>query len=171
MPMDITFITYFLPLFAFLLVFVIIYALLSKTEVLGESKFVHILVSFIIAIIFISVSSIRQYVTSVVPWFSVLIVAIFFILLIVGFSQKDFTIIKPWFTWVFVILLIIVFLVAAVKVFNKQLGPYLPESDEEPDSSFGLRLKNFLYSQEFLGTLLLLVIAVIVSWVITKEGK
>lgn len=171
MTMDVTFATYFLPVFAFLLVFVIIYALLAKTEILGETKSVNILIAFVIAIIFISVSSVRQYVTSVVPWFAVLIAALFFILLIVGLSQKDFTIIKPWFTWVFVILLILVFLIAAIKVFNKQIGPYLPESEKEPSNSFGAKLKDFFYSQKFLGALLLLIIAALTTWVITRKIK
>jgi hypothetical protein len=169
MPLDLTFVGYFLPIFAFLLVFVIMYALLSKTEILGESKFVQVLLSFVIAVIFISFSTIRQYVTSVVPWFVVLIIALFFILIIIGLSQKDFSIVKPWLSWVFVVALIVVFLIAAIVVFNKQFNPYLPGGNEQEGSTFLLNLKHFLYSAKFLGAILLLAIAALTAWAITRK--
>ena len=75
---------------------------------------------------------------------------------------------KPWVGWGFIILLIIVFLIATVIVFNPVIQPVL---NEEPGASTALiSIKNFLASEKFLGAILLLVIAVIASWVMTRKS-
>ena len=164
MTADITFYTWFMPIFGFFFVFIIMFALLDKIKILGDSKAINLFISFVIAIIFATVSSVRQYIQAVIPWFAVLIITLFFILMIVGFSQKkidDFM--KPGITWVFIALLIIIFLVAAIKVFGSAVTQYLPGY---PSNS---KVKNFLFSDQFLGAFLLLVIAAVASWVLTKK--
>lgn len=163
MPADISFYTWFMPIFGFLFVFIIIYALLDRIKILGESKAINLFISLVIAIIFATVSSVRQYVQTVTPWFAVLIIALFFIFMIIGFTQKDWEKwMKPW-TWIFTILLVIVFLIAAIKVFGSAVTQYLP--GYPPDS----RAKSFFFSDQFLGAFLLLVVAAVVSWVLTKK--
>jgi len=165
MPADVTFYTWFMPIFGFLFVFIIIYALLAKSKILGENWGINIFISFVIAIIFATVSSVRQYVQTVTPWFAVLVIAVFFILLIVSFTQKEWDkFMKPW-TWVAVIILIIIFLLSAIKVFGSAVTQYLP--GYPPNS----KLKTFLFSDQFLGAFLLLVIAAVVSWVLVKTTK
>lgn len=163
MPADITFYTWFMPIFGFLFVFVIIYALLAKIKLLGDSKPVNIFIAFVIAIIFATVSSVRQYVETVTPWFAVLIIALFFILMLVGFTHSLDKLKTPL-AWIFTILLIIVFLIAAIKVFGSAVTQYLP--GYPPDS----KAKSFFLSDQFLGAFLLLVVAAVVTWVLTK-GK
>ena len=58
MPIDISGIYFFMPVFSFLFVFLIVYAILARTKILGDSGFVNLLVSFIISIIFMSFSSV-----------------------------------------------------------------------------------------------------------------
>ena len=169
MALDISAFSYFMPLFGFLFVFVIAYALLDKTKALGENKFIIVLISFILAIIFVTASSTRQIIIKVLPWFAVLIVVLVLIALIIGASQQKLdAFMKPWVGWVFIILLIIVFLIATVIVFNPVIQPVL---NEEPGASTALiSIKNFLASEKFLGAILLLVIAVIASWVMTRKS-
>lgn len=170
MPLDVSGLSYFMPVFSFLLVTVLVYALLLKTKILGESKFISLLVAFILAVIFISFSSVRRYVVNVTPWVVVLFIAIFFIVLIVGFSQNKIeTFMKPGFAWVFIILLILIFLIAALKVFSGVLGPYLPGGSEVGADPFLLRLKHFFGSSKFLGALAVLVVAALTTWVLTKK--
>lgn len=163
MPADITFYTWFMPIFGFLFVFVIIYALLAKIKILGESKAVNIFISLVIAIIFATVSSVRQYVQTVTPWFAVLVIALFFILMLVGFTHSTDKFRTPL-AWIFTLLLIIIFLISAIKVFGSAVTQYLP--GYPPDS----KVKSFFFSDQFLGAFLLLVVAAVVSWVLTK-GK
>lgn len=152
-----------MAIFGFLFVFTVMYAILAKTKILGENAFSNALVSFVIAIIFITFSSGVEYIGNVIPWFALLIVCIFCVLVIIGFSQKEIDkFMKPGFTWVFIIILIIIFVISAVKVFNPILGPYLPGGD---------KATGFFYSERFIGGVLLLVIAAVTAWILTKKGK
>ena len=72
---------YFMPIFAFLLVFIVVYALLKKTEVLGTAEPIMLFISFILAGFFIVEASLVEFVQLGSAWFSVLVVLIFFILL------------------------------------------------------------------------------------------
>ena len=85
---DVSGISYFAPLLAFLVVFVIVFALLNKTKLLGENAFIQLFVSFVIGTIFVSAAGVRNYVLVITPWFGALVVSLFFILFIIGFVGK-----------------------------------------------------------------------------------
>src|SRR3972149_8335366 len=78
----------YLPILSFLLVFTVVFAVLAKSKILGESKFVNLFVSFLVSTIFVSFTGARDYVNLVTPWFGVFIVISLFILALVGFSGK-----------------------------------------------------------------------------------
>ncbi|MEK6935774.1 MAG: hypothetical protein AABW67_03225 [Nanoarchaeota archaeon] len=171
MPIDISGLSFFMPVFSFLLVFLIVYAILAKTKIVGDNNFIHFLISFIIAIIFLSFSSMRLYVETITPWFVVMIVIVFFVLLVAGFSTKAWDkIMTPAFAWTVIGILILIFLIAAIKVFNPVLHPDLViTTGGNGDTSFVQQLADFFGSTKFGGSLLLIVVAIIVSWVITKK--
>ena len=114
--LDFSWLSYFLAIFGFLLVYVVVYAILTKTKILGENAFVNSITAFILAIIFITFAPGVEYLGAITPWFAILIVSLFFFLVIVGFSQKDIDkFMKPWIAWVFIVLLLIInFLVLLV---------------------------------------------------------
>jgi len=168
MPIDISGIYFFMPVFSFLFVFLIVYAVLAKTKILGDSGFVNLLVGFIIAIIFMSFSSLELYVKTVVPWVVVLLICVFLVLLIAGLSTKDLEkIMTPTFGWVIIGILILVFLISAVRVFNPVFHPDLIITTGENLSL----LEQFRESAggQFWGTALLIIVAVVVAWVLTKK--
>jgi hypothetical protein len=156
---DISGLMYFMPLFSFLFIFVIIYAILVKTKILGENNFANILVSFIIGIIFATTAGTREYVEAVTPWFVVLAVAIFFILIIIGMSQKKAEdIIKPGFIWFFIVLVLVIFFIAASNVFSSVMAP------------FWQGLQNTISTQDkIVGSVGLLIIGALAAWVLTKK--
>jgi len=159
MALDLSWLSYYMSIFGFILVFVVMYAILIKTKILGENSFINAFVSFIFAIIFISFSPGVDYIGTVVPWFAILLICLFLVMVIVGLSQKkmeDFM--KPWIAWVFIILLIVIFLASAFVVFN-------PFFEAHPF------VKDFVVGERFLGAALLLVIAAITSWILTKKAK
>ncbi len=149
----------FLPVFSFLFVFVVSYAIIAKTKLLGENKFINIFVSFLIAIMFLSFSSAREYVVNIIPWVAVLFVVLFFIMLLIAFTGKLEDIMKPGFVWVFVIILLLVFIIAAINVFSGILQEFLP----------GGTRAQFIYTKRFLTSFALVVTAAIVSWVLTRS--
>ncbi|MEM3075006.1 MAG: hypothetical protein QW727_03655 [Candidatus Pacearchaeota archaeon] len=155
--LDISWLAYYMPIFGFLFVFTVIYAVLIKTKVLGEGNpFVNLLISFIFGIIFISFAPGVNYVQTIIPWFAILIISLFFLLMIAGFAGKTEDIVKPSVAWGFIGILIIMFLWSAIIVFNPFIQPYIDK---------------FLYSERVYGAILLFVVAAAASWVITRKGK
>jgi hypothetical protein len=163
---------FFMPVFSFLFVFLIVYAILLKTKILGEGKFVIALISFVIAIIFMSFStanfSTDQYVRTIVPWFAVLLVCVFLVLVLAGLSTKDLGgIMNNKFAWVVIAILIIIFVLAAIRVFNPVFHPeYGITSGDRPQVLS--QIAN-LFNNSVGGSILLLIIAIIVAWVITRK--
>ena len=168
MAIDISGIYFFMPIFSFLLVFLIVYAILARTKILGDSKFVNFLVGFIMAIIFMSFSSLDLYVKTIIPWFIVLFISVFLVLLIAGLSTKELDkIMTKSFAWIVIIILLIIFLISAIKVFNPVFHPDLIITSGEGTSlieqiSYGSGGRVF-------GTILLIIIAIVVSWVLTRK--
>ena len=172
MAADLSGIAYFVPLLAFLLVFVVSYAILKKTKILGDDDWILLVVGFVIATIFVSATSLRQAVENVVPWFVMLLVALFFIMILMAFSQGEVNkMMKPWFGWIFVLVLIVIFLISLMQVYYGVLYPYLPGYSGNSGDPFLIQLKDFFYSSKFLGAALLLILAALASWVITRGKK
>ena len=159
---DVSFVTYFAPILAFFVVFLVVFAVLHKSEVLGKSKWVSLFASFVIASLFISAASARRYVETLAPWFGALLVSLFFLLVIIGlFGGKigDFKGLRIF----FVIAALAIFLISGIVVFSDSLGEYLPGA-----SYVGTPLTNWLYSPAVVGAVLLLALTAVVSWVLVK---
>ena len=149
-----------IPVFCFLLVFVVVYALLSKTKVLGENKFVHIFTSFCIAIFFLVSANAVEYVRIVTPWFVAFIVSLLFILILVGLMQgkvEDF--IKPGVAWIIVLILLAIFVGSAVYVFADAINQYLSGP------------KEFILRPQIFGVIILIAVTLFASWLITRKSK
>lgn len=151
---DLSLIQNYLPILSFLLVFVVVFAMLAKYKILGESKFVNLFVSFLIAAIFVSLTSAREYVISITPWFAVFVIVSLFILSLVGFSGKIPEVFTKGVGIVISIGLIIVFLVSAYYTFSSE--PFL------------VQLGAWISKPSVYGILLLVVLSAIVSWVLIK---
>lgn len=169
MPADATVIAYFAPIWAFLAVFVIMFALLAKTELLGKSKWLNLFVSFVIASIFVSAASVQQYVLTIVPWMAVLVISLFFILVLIGFIGKGEWMHKG-IGIVVVIAAVVVFIVSGVKVFYTVISPYFPGSTDYGlgASANGLVFSDWFFSGPVLGAIFLLALSGIISWVLVK---
>jgi len=144
---------YFMPIFAFLLVFIVIYALLAKTKVLGDSSAVMLFISFILASFFIVEASLVEWVQFSSAWFGVAVVLGFFIVALValvpGIKIGDFFGAKDWFAWVLLALVVVFFIISSSYIFNWVVNWDLIVS---------------WFDTEWFGMILLLAIAGIVSW-------
>ncbi len=70
----------------FLLVFVLVFAVLQKTKILGEGKTqIDALISLAIAAISIAVPTTRDYIVNMMPWLALALVTLLVFLLIYGF--------------------------------------------------------------------------------------
>ena len=157
MIVDLSFITYIAPILAFLIVFVVCFAILKASNILGESKFIDSFVSLVIATLFVSMAGLRDFVIKIVPWVAVLIISLFFVFILLKFSGSENF--EKGFGIVAVIFLLIVFLVSGYVVFNESLLLFLGED----------WVSNILLSSRVIGAGLLIIIAAIVSWILVKE--
>lgn len=154
MAVELEGLNYFMPVFSFLLVFVLIYALLAKTKVLGENKFVHLLISFILAVFFIVNVSLVDFVKFSSAWFVVFIVCVFLILVLIAFTGNLEIIHNKWIGGILILGLIVFFVISSAYTFN-----WAVNWDKIRD----------WFSTDWFGFVLLLIIAGIVSWVLAKK--
>lgn len=145
--------SYFMPILAFLLVFIVIYSLLKATGVLGKSEAVMLFVSFILSSFFVVEASLVEFVRFSSGWLVVGIFIVFFILLIVGFvpkvDLKAFFGKNDWFAYTLLVLIVAVFIISAAHVFNWVIV-------------WG-NVQTWVNADWF-GFVLLLIVAALVSW-------
>lgn len=144
---------YFAPIFAFLLVFIVIYALLTKTHVLGDSEPIKLFISFVLASFFIVEINLVEFVKFSSAWFGVLVVGLFFLLVILAFlpgkAPLDFLANNNWFSWAMLGLIVAFFVISSAYIFNWVID-------------WGI-VKDW-FNSDWFGMILLLIIAAIVSW-------
>jgi hypothetical protein len=116
-------------LLPFLLVFVLVFAVLQKTKVLGDKKNqIDALVALTVGLILIGVSSARNFIVNVTPWLAVGLVVILIYLLLFGFvgsDNKDGIKLEKWMkptfavlAAVFVVVIVLIYSGAWSKIFD-----------------------------------------------------
>ncbi len=168
MTVDITGISYFLPIISFLVIFIVSFAVMVKAK-FPENKFLQVFLSFLIAVIFISVAGARQYVENVVPWFAVVLVSFVLILLVLGISGKS---LESWhgpMGKIFLVVLLAVFVISALFVFSSSISPYLPWSAGYQSTPASANLTDWLFEPRTGGAVLLLIVSALVAWILVKS--
>jgi hypothetical protein len=168
-PIDVSQINFFTPIASFLLVFIVIYAVLQKSKILGESKAINAWVSFVMSIIFISFSSTDLYVRSIVPWFVVLLIIIFLVLITMAFTNKEYDkMLTSKVAWGVAVVLIIVFLIVAINVFNPVFNQdkIFVQGDHPEVISQAI---YFLFYSKWAGSILLIIVTAIIAYFITRK--
>ena len=157
--------SYLMPILAFLLVFLVTFALLAKTKILGGSNFLHFFLSFVISIIFVVSPSAKEYTIMTIPWIAVLIIALFVILLTLALVKGsiDDLVKSPVVAIMLVVVVLIIFFIAALNVFGPFFSQYMPGPNQKPG------LISFLINPAVLGGIILLIIAAVASYVLTKK--
>lgn len=149
---------YFMPIFAFLLVFIVIYALLVKTKVLGDSPAVMLFISFLLSSFFVVEASLVEFVQFSSAWFGTIVIGLFFLIVILAFIPNidigKFFGANNWFAWVLLGGMLLFFIFSSAYVFHWVLN-WDMISDWFDDGWFGM--------------ILLLVIAGVVSFVLTRK--
>jgi hypothetical protein len=146
---------YFMPIIAFLLVFIVVYALFKKTEVLGNNEPIMLFVSFIMASFFIVEANLVEFVRFTSSWFVVLVILVFFSFVLLAFFPAKLEFLKKnWVSWIVLGLMVAFFVIASAYVFNWAVNWSL--------------LVDWMQTDWF-GMILLVTIALIVSFII--KGK
>lgn len=151
--LDVTGLEHFSSIFVFLFVWLVVYAVLLWTKILGENKFVHALTGLLLAI-FVLISPLA---TSIVADIAPFIAVVFLFIVLISVAAKmlggDIEAF-PALRGVFLVFIIIVIIIAAgVKVREQVNVP----SETQADLS---KTVNLIFHPTFLGTILVLAIAV-----------
>ena len=117
------FLEFFLPVFSFLFIFALVYAVLDKFKLMGENKWLKLIVSFSIALLFLFSKDTLRFVEFITPWFVVLIVLALFILslfMFMGLKEGDLekTAKDPIVYWTVLVIIIILLIIAIGEVFT-----------------------------------------------------
>jgi hypothetical protein len=159
-------------MYPFLLVFFILFAVLEKTKVLGESKQqLNALISLVVSLIFVSAVMPKIIVGNLVLIMSVAIVMIFVIMVIWGFVGGDITIsndnVKNGIG--IGVTLILILVVLGMAGFLGPLGNVFTSIWSFLDSVFGF-LFTSSWSGTFWGNAMFLIIAAGAIWWAIKSG-
>jgi hypothetical protein len=150
-----------MPIFIFLFIFVIFYALLSKIKLFGENPSLNSLIAFSLAVLFVVIPEARKFIELATPWFIVLIVAgLFFVMIfmILGVDSKFIEEVAKENALVLGIIVglsILIILFAMSQVF----GPGLLDASAAEQTGAFASVRKMLFSPKILGFLILLIIA------------
>jgi hypothetical protein len=159
---DLGFIGLFLPIFAFLLVMIVVYAILQKTKFLGDSPAISLFLSIIMASFFIVEVHLVDFVSYTSGWVSVFVVSLFMLFLIMAFipGADKTTGLKllegKAFSGIVLALMIIFFIFSATYVFNLAIN---------------FDSVNSWADSEWFGFLLLVVIGGVVSAILFRGAS
>ena len=165
---DVSGIAYLTPIFSFLLLFSVVFAILLKTKLLGEHKLGIAFISFLISSIFVSFRNGVQYVLTIIPWMSILLIALVFVFILLGLIGKDMDFMNKKIGVAVLIVAVVLFLVSAFFVFSETIGQYVPYTRNYQPNIFS----DFVFSPRVVGAIVLLIFAGLTSLVLVKaNGK
>jgi hypothetical protein len=159
--LDVSVLEFFSPLFIFLFVLFVFYAILDKTKILGENKGLSFLTALVVALLFVITTPALQIVETVTPWLVVMLVvfmAIIIILLFIGVKADTISevVSSRSSVWMIVIVLVLLLGVALTNV----IGPNIASLTQEGDTAgFGRTIGKVIFHPSILGAALLLAIA------------
>ena len=155
--LDLGILSYLTPVFVFLFIFVIFFALFKKFSIFGADNNLHALISFILALLFVLVADLRNLLTLIVPFFVLffIVLAIVFVgVMLLGMKQEDITgYIKhtPSITVAVVIIVLVIFVIGTGTIFPEIVG--YPSASQE---GIGAEIRRILFNPKVLGVIFLL---------------
>lgn len=160
--LQIDLLAYFLPIFSLLFIWVISYALLKKTGILGSNDTLNVVAATSVAVIFMVTSEAIQLVKEIVPWFIILVVILimlFSIFLFLGQEESFKETIGPTvFGWGIIAILAGIFLFAFAKVFGDPVHS-IYAGGESISGGLGSEIGKAVFHPKVLGAIFVLLIA------------
>ncbi len=179
-PIDVGILGHLAPIFTFTFIFVILYALLAKTKLLGEDSRVNSLAAFVIALLFLLTGPARVIIDFITPWFVVFFIMILFLVMLfmfVGVSEESIAnaFKDPSVYYVIIIIFLIIFGIAISKVFGEQIRDLtLRDGEEAPDvgkPGLGQAVGEIIFDPKILGMFFILLVASFTVRYIASQPK
>lgn len=152
----------------FLLIFVIIYAILQKTRILGESKKnLNVIIAIVVGLLVVIPHVTGRFpvnadpviiINDALPQVSIVLVAVVFLLILIGVFGQEYVFLGVTMPgWITLASLVII-----VLIFGGSAGWW--------DSGFGTTLENFFGTEGVAIFIMLVVFGLIIAW-ITSDSK
>ncbi len=172
-PLQIGILEHFTPIFIFVLIFVIFYAVLIKTKLLGDNKGLMSLVAFVIALLFLITQAARDFVQVITPWFVILIIiAMCFLLIFMFLGIKPDAIAtaisNEGTVWTIIIILLVLLGLALTKVLGPGIAAITQQEGSSDDGFMG-NVAQVIFHPKILGMFFILVIASFAVKAITRS--
>jgi len=169
--LNISVLHYFRPLFVFLLIFVILYAILKKTEIFGkDAKTLNTIAALCISILSLFMGKLTTFISTITPWIVAVflgVVLIFMLLMFFGVQEKE--------AWDYVggkwIPVIIIFLVIFIGISQVLTLSPLMEQNQTSSDGFREEIIRTLVHPRILGALLLIIIIAVATKLIVDGIK
>lgn len=122
---DISLLGYFTPVFMFLLIWAIVYAILHTSHFLGDNKVLHGSIALLIGLLVILSKQVQVMVSFMLPWFVVVFIIVVFILIIFKIFSPDLHFHElithhGGLQWTILIVCIVIILGALSKAFGQE---------------------------------------------------
>ena len=195
---DFAFVEGLRPIFVFLIIFAVIYALLTNGNYLGTNKTLHAIIAFVIGIFMALSSKLTQVIMVMIPWFVIII--FFIVLTIVVFKvsgingeQPDMAELKPALMWVLLIVFLVILVGSISYVYGQdeleitkgdinfedsnithttgspsKLAVGYPDSLDSDTTDYAHNAKATIYHPRMLGLIFILIIGMLTVMQLTR---
>ena len=178
---------YFAVIFPALLVFVIVFAILEKTEFLGKSKILNSALAVAAMFMVLVSKEIIQIINFGAPWFVLVFVFLILLLLIyrfMGASEEDLTaaVKDKAVYWTILVIGLIIIISSISNIYGQRLLEQAPgegvegaegidvTAEEREGISYRSEIYETLFDPKILGMVLIFLIATFTVALLTKEG-
>ncbi|MSR86339.1 hypothetical protein EXS74_03005 [Candidatus Woesearchaeota archaeon] len=170
--LDVGILEYFVPIFVFMFVMIIMWALLEKVQFFPKSPAANLLIAFLLGVLFILIPELTTVISLVTPWFVILIVFLLLLILTFIFMGVDPKFIGSVFggdkpnlvvVWAIIVLFLGIFGYAFTQVYGEQIHDITAgSSSEEGSDQLVQSVGEILFTPKVMGMFFLLLIAVFV---------
>jgi len=164
--LDVLFLENFSPVFVFLLVFAVLYAILQATKVLGENKGLSSLIAIVISFLIMMSPDIVKIITSMLPSFFLVILFILLVLILFRFlGMSESTISGSMQKWgplhtTLIVVVAIIFAITLAGVYGSKLLSLTAGGNATNASGYGENIAETVFHPKVLGLLVIFIIAI-----------
>ncbi len=169
--LDVGFLEYFTPLFVFILVMVIVWALLEKIQFFPKNTPANLMIAFILGVLFILIPELNTIISLVTPWFVVLVIFLLIIILVFMFMGVKEDFIGTVFggenpnlvvVWTVLVLCMVIFGYAFTQVYGEQVHNITAGENTNDNGDLVQNIGQIFFTPKVLGMFFLLGIAALV---------
>lgn len=162
---------YVVPIFSFLLIYAVIYAILIKSKIFGENNIINSIIPLAVSVMFLLMPGAVDFVNFITPWFVVLVIVAFAIALLFLFLGAGDDTLKGWMRnptvyWTALIFGMIIIVAGLTHTFGNFFG-----QPEVSGGSIGSEVQFSIFNPKILATIFILIIATFAIKFISEEAK